>query len=50
MLVEAGLVTQTRQGREVINTVDFDRMNGLIGFLSEECCTGFATKTSNTAA
>lgn len=50
MLVEAGLVTQTRQGREVINTVDFDKMNGLIGFLSEECCTGFATDTSDSAA
>jgi hypothetical protein len=50
MLVDAGLVTQTRQGREVINTVDFDRMNHLIGFLSEECCTGFAANADTTAA
>ena len=49
MLVEAGLVTQARQGREVINTVDFDKMNGLIRFLSEECCTGFG-ETANTSA
>lgn len=50
MLVEAGLIVQSKQGRAVINTVDFDKMNGVLGFLSEECCTGFATNTSNTAA
>ncbi len=50
MLVEAGLIVQSKQGRAVINTVDFDKMNGVLGFLSEECCTGFAANTSNTAA
>lgn len=49
-LVEAGLVSQTRQGREVINTVDFDKMNAVIGFLSDECCTGFDTLGADTAA
>lgn len=50
MLVEAGLVTQTRQGREVINTADFDRMNNVIGFLSNECCAGLDDDASDTAA
>jgi DNA-binding transcriptional ArsR family regulator len=50
MLVDAGLVAQTRQGREVINTVDFDRMNHVIGFLSDECCTGFGANANTTAA
>lgn len=49
-LVEAGLVTQTKEGRAVINTVDFDKMNAVIGFLSEECCVGFAEDTTNSAA
>ena len=48
--MEAGLIVQSKQGRAVINTVDFDKMNGVLGFLSEECCTGFAANTSNTAA
>ena len=50
MLVDAGLVAQTRQGREVINTVDFDRMNTVIGFLSDECCTGFGASADTDAA
>lgn len=50
MLVEAGLVTQTRNGREVINTVDYDKMNSVIGFLSDECCIGFDAAEDDTAA
>ncbi|WP_439522590.1 ArsR/SmtB family transcription factor, partial [Marivita sp.] len=50
MLVDAGLVLQTRQGREVINTVDFDRMNSVIGFLSDECCAGLDANANTTAA
>lgn len=50
MLVEAGMVTQSKQGREVINTVDFDRMTALIGFLSDECCAGFDADTDTSAA
>lgn len=50
MLVEAGLVLQTRQGREVINTVDFDKMNAVLGFLSDQCCAGFDTASGDTAA
>ncbi len=41
-LVGAGLLVQERQGREVVTRVDFDRMDGLIQFLTSECCTGVA--------
>lgn len=50
MLVEAGLVLQTRQGREVINTVDFDKMTAVLGFLSDQCCAGFNTASGDSAA
>lgn len=37
-LAHAGLVVQRRQGRSLIYSADFDRMNGLVGFLAENCC------------
>lgn len=43
-LVGAGLLTQTRQGREVVTRVDFARMTGVIEFLSSECCTGITAR------
>lgn len=39
-LTEAGLVTQRREGRSLIYTADFDAMNALVGFLTENCCGG----------
>lgn len=39
-LRQAGLVACRRVGRSLIHTVDFDAMNGLIGYLSENCCAG----------
>jgi len=39
-LVQAGLVEQERQGRLILNRADFARMDALVGFLSEECCSG----------
>jgi DNA-binding transcriptional ArsR family regulator len=39
-LVEAGLVVQVRQGREVFNRADYGAMNGLVAFLTAECCVG----------
>ncbi len=41
-LVEAGLVTQERRGREVINRADYPAMRRLVGYLTEECCAGLA--------
>jgi DNA-binding transcriptional ArsR family regulator len=37
-LREAGLVIVRRDGRSMIYTAQFDTMNGLIGYLTENCC------------
>ena len=39
-LIHAGLVTQERDGRNLIYRAAFDRMNALILFLTENCCAG----------
>src|ERR1700751_5848552 len=36
----AGLVTVRREGRSMIYAAQFDRMNALLGFLTENCCAG----------
>jgi ArsR family transcriptional regulator len=37
-LHRAGLVTQRRVSRQLIYAADFTAMNGLVGFLTENCC------------
>ncbi|AJX32841.1 ArsR/SmtB family transcription factor [Burkholderia oklahomensis] len=39
-LSHAELVKSRQEGRFVIYTANFDAMNGLIGFLTENCCAG----------
>ncbi len=39
-LMNAQLVTQERDGRHLIYRAAFDHMNGLLGFLTENCCQG----------
>lgn len=39
-LRHAGLVRVRRDGRSLIYTVDYDSMNGLMEFLTENCCAG----------
>ena len=39
-LNRAGLITQSRDGRSLIYAADFAAMNGLVGFLTENCCGG----------
>ncbi len=39
-LHHAGLVVARRTGRQLIQTADFERMNGLVGYLTENCCGG----------
>lgn len=39
-LLFAGLVSQTRDGRNLIYRASFDRMNDLLGFLISNCCEG----------
>ncbi|BAC48355.1 transcriptional regulatory protein [Bradyrhizobium diazoefficiens USDA 110] len=42
-LVTAGLVAQEKNGRTVICRARYDRMDGVIAFLREHCCEGFAS-------
>ena len=39
-LANAGLVTQQRDGRNLIYRADFAQMNGLLAYLTEHCCEG----------
>ncbi|HEY3663535.1 MAG TPA: helix-turn-helix transcriptional regulator [Chthoniobacterales bacterium] len=39
-LREAGLVTVRRKGRSMIYAAQFDAMNALVGYLTENCCQG----------
>jgi ArsR family transcriptional regulator, arsenate/arsenite/antimonite-responsive transcriptional repressor len=38
----AGLIRQRRQHRSLIYSADYDAMNGLVGYLMENCCAGAA--------
>lgn len=49
-LVDAGLVLQDKQGREVFNRVDYPAMNRVVSFLTSECCDGVAARPSEDAA
>ncbi|TMI91695.1 MAG: winged helix-turn-helix transcriptional regulator [Bacillati bacterium ANGP1] len=37
-LVQAGLIISRRAGRNLYYSPNFERMNALVGFLSENCC------------
>ena len=37
-LRNAGLILQERRGRSLIYTADYAAMNGLVGYLVENCC------------
>ncbi len=41
-LVDAGLVTQERRGRETVNRVAFDTVDATLSYLTEACCAGVA--------
>jgi len=41
-LNRAGLITQRRESRSLIYAADFEQMNALVGFLTENCCGGRA--------
>lgn len=49
-LVDAGLVTQEKQGRTVYNRVDYAVMHQTVDFLTAECCQGVALTKSCHAA
>jgi len=39
-LTYAGLITQERASRNLIYRASFDRMNTVLGYLTENCCQG----------
>lgn len=39
-LVNAGLVRQDKQGREVICTAEYETMESVFAFMTEHCCAG----------
>ena len=39
-LMHAGLVTQERQGRNLVYRAAFEHMNALLGYLTANCCRG----------
>jgi ArsR family transcriptional regulator, arsenate/arsenite/antimonite-responsive transcriptional repressor len=39
-LTHAGLVTQERSSRNIIYRAAFERMNGLLAYLTDNCCQG----------
>jgi ArsR family transcriptional regulator len=48
-LMHAGLITQERLGRNLVYRAAVDRMNALLGYLTENCCQGQACVASNGA-
>ncbi len=37
-LQRGGLITQRREGRQLIYSADFDAMTALVGYLTDNCC------------
>ncbi len=48
-LVAAGLVTQERRGREILNRPDFATMTLALSFLTDECCQGVTLSREDAA-
>ena len=38
-LARAGVISQTKQGRQNYSAADFETMHALVAFLTAECCT-----------
>ena len=49
-LMAAGLVTQERASRNLVYRAAFGRMNDLLGYLTENCCSGGACEISQDTA
>lgn len=43
-LQRAGLITQIRASRQLIYSADYAVMNGLVGFLTDKCCTASSSQ------
>jgi ArsR family transcriptional regulator len=49
-LAAAGLVTQERASRHIIYRAAYDQMDGLLGYLTENCCQGAPCAIETTTA
>jgi ArsR family transcriptional regulator, arsenate/arsenite/antimonite-responsive transcriptional repressor len=49
-LQRAGLITQRRDSRQLIYSADFSVMNGLVGYLTENCCGNGSAECSPSCA
>ncbi|SRR6266404_5157165 len=49
-LQRAGLIAQERVSRQLIYSADFDVMNGLVGYLTENCCNASGQNCSTACA
>ena len=49
-LAHAGLVVARQDGRFVIYSANFDTMNGVLGFLTDNCCGGAPCAPAGVAA
>jgi len=49
-LVYSGLITQERQGRNLIYRASFAAMNDLLSYLTENCCQGAACSATPATA
>ena len=48
-LMNADLISQERSGRNLIYRAQFDRMNAVLAYLSQNCCQGEACEVSPVA-
>ncbi|HJP36131.1 MAG TPA: metalloregulator ArsR/SmtB family transcription factor [Gammaproteobacteria bacterium] len=48
-LTRAGLIRQDRRGREVTSRADYSAVNGLVMYLTDQCCVGFTGVTGKAA-
>lgn len=49
-LANAALISQERQGRNLVYRASFDAMNDLLGYLTENCCQGAPCSPVSAAA
>ena len=46
-LRQAGLVNQRREGREIFNSANYENMDKLVGFLTDNCCADAQVEVSS---
>src|SRR5580693_5249739 len=49
-LQRAGLIAQRRESRQLFYSADFEVMNGLVGYLTENCCGDRSSACSSSCA